>query len=128
MDIEGWRKIAAAAREKGGAVTATTLRESAIDGSLAAELALEQMTTLSRLGNGMDAALAKLSELAVRLQQPEADRAQIAAEEQVARTELLRLRWEMQVVREAMGLRGVRAEIDRTWPVPPRLIHEELVR
>jgi hypothetical protein len=122
MDIESWRKIAVAAREKGGVVTATTLRESALDSSLAAELALEQATTLSRLGNGLEEASAKLSELARRLQQPEADRAQIAREEQTARAELLRLRWEMQVVREAMGLRGVRAEIDRNWPVPPRLV------
>jgi hypothetical protein len=127
MDIEDLRKIAASAREKGGVVTVTSLRESAIDGSLAAELAMEQVTTLSRLGNGLEEATAKLAELALRLQQPGADRAQIAAEEQAARAELLRLRWEMQVVREAMGLRGVRAEIDRNWPVPPRLVSESLV-
>lgn len=118
MDIESWRKIAETARATSGVVTSRSLREASVEASLAADLISEQATTLSRLGQRLDAACATLAAMAEThtVSGPiDADR------ERVARDELRRLRWEMQVVREAMGLRGVRAEIDRYWPVPPRL-------
>lgn len=121
MDIDTLRKIASAAREKSGVVTAQTIRQEAIDGSLAAELMAEQATTLSRLGQGMDEALAVLARLQQQAKLPGADREALLAEDKEARARFHRLRWEMLVVREAMGLSGVRAEIDRCWPIPPHL-------
>lgn len=116
MDTETIRKIAEAARASGGAVTTASIRETAIDNTLAAELAAEQATTLSRLGRALDAAVSSLAEMAqLHASTGEHD----APKERSLREELRRLRWEMQVVREAMGLRGVRAEIERCWPVPP---------
>ena len=121
MDIDTLRKIASAAREKSGVVTAQSLRQETIDGSLAAELVAEQATTLSRLGEGLNEALAVLTRLREQVGLPGADREALLAEDKEVRARFHRLRWEMQVVKEAMGLRGVRAEIDRCWPIPPHL-------
>ena len=110
-----------AARERTGVVTAASLRETSIEATLAADLLAEQATTLARLGNRLDLALVRLVELAEAAERPGADRPALAAAHRVARTELTQLRWELLVVKEAMGLRGARAEIDRQWPVPPAL-------
>lgn len=121
MNLDQWMEIARAVRGRGGAVTPSSLRSAALDSGLVAELLAEQAATLARLGAALDRAMARLVALREAAQQPSCDRRALIAEDRVARAELLRYRWELQVVKEAMGLRSVRAEIDRHWPVPPAL-------
>lgn len=92
---------------------------SGAEGSLAevlGEIGAERAETLSRLGRRLESAVAAIDALRTRPPGParhEADRA--------ARAEFRTARWELLVVKEAMGLRGVRAELDRDWPWPPAL-------
>jgi hypothetical protein len=121
VKLDEWIQIARAVRAQGGAVTPSAVREAALDSGLAAELLAEQAATLSRLGAGLDRASARLAGLRSAAEDPDADRVALQAQDRDARSELLRLRWELTVVKEAMGVRGVRAELDRYWPVPPPL-------
>lgn len=83
---------------------------------LTAEIAVEKATTLARLGSRLDAVVLRLRAL-----RDAADGEERREADRDARVELRELRWEMTVVKEAMGLRGVRAEVDKFWPVPPPL-------
>jgi hypothetical protein len=120
MDVEHWMMVVRAARERAGVVTSDSLREATLDTGLAAELLAERAATLSRLGNRLDAAVARLAALR---EQAKAltDVDPLREADAAARRELGEARWELQVVKEAMGLRGVRAELDRHWPLPPPL-------
>ncbi|MEQ1571444.1 MAG: hypothetical protein ABMA64_37805 [Myxococcota bacterium] len=93
------------AREKYGTVTVGSLQQVTL-GDIAAELATEQATTLGTLGARLDRAVA---ELAAAEGDPERHARACAAFETA--------RWEMLVVKEAMGLRGVRAQLDRDYPL-----------
>lgn len=85
-----------------------------------AELAAERATTLTQLGERLDRALAHVHAVRAEAERPGADVAALVEAHDAAREALRVLRWEALVVREAIGLRNVRAELDRTWPMPPR--------
>ncbi len=115
-------ELARAARERHGRVTGASLRAEALDTNLAAEMAAEQAGVLVRLGRRLDAALTLLADLQSEASScpPERRRRLVEAHDR-ARDELLEARWELKVVREAIGMRGTHADLDLFWPVPPKL-------
>jgi septation ring formation regulator EzrA len=121
VNLDQWMEVARAVRARGGTITPTTIREAALDTGLAAELLAEQAATLSRLGQALDQVMLRLAALRVEHEAGQGDLARLIDADREARAELLRLRWELTVVKEAMGLRGIRAELDRYWPVPRRI-------
>lgn len=119
MDRDDLLQRVRAARARTGKILA--LRDQA-DDQLGADLAAEQATTLTRLGHRLDLALAALGDLEARAVEVHGEaRVTLVTEHGRVRAELLEARWEMIVVREAMGLSGVRRDVDETWPVPPPL-------
>ena len=86
---------------------------------LLAEVAVERATTLAQLGRRLDATIARLRAIET---DPMTWEDRVAAH-RAARAELGELRWEMTVVKEAMGVKGVRADLDRFWPMP-RPLHD----
>lgn len=121
MNLEQLMEVARSVRARGGVVTPSTLRSEALDSGLAAELLAEQAATLARLGGALDRAVLRLRAVREAAARGDRDRRALLEEDRAARADLLRYRWELTVVKEAMGLRAVRAEIDRHWPVPPPL-------
>lgn len=120
MKVEEWLEVAKGVRARGGAVTPSAIRQEVIDTGFAAEVLAEQAATLSRLGNALDRAVLRLAEIRAA-REAGAARESLLEEDRAARAELHRLRWEMTVVKEAIGTRGIRADLDRCWPVPPPL-------
>ncbi|MEQ1501210.1 MAG: hypothetical protein ABMB14_03225 [Myxococcota bacterium] len=108
-----------AVRERTGKVTAAGLREQALD-DLGAELANEQAGTLSRLGMRLDDAKRRLEAIDAGWDAPDADREALVAAHDRARKDLVDARWELTVVREAMGWRGGHRDLDLFWRIPPR--------
>ena len=98
------RSMVRAARDTHGRVTPATLRQEVLDGGLAAELLAEQATTLAQLGRRLDEAVSLLAQIRQRAEATEeADHEMLLAEDAEGRATLHRLRWELQVVKEAMG-------------------------
>lgn len=83
-----------------------------------AEIGAERAETMARLGRRLEAATARIA--AVRADPSLSPAARREADDR-ARAELRTARWELLVVKEAAGLRGVRAELERDWPIPPPL-------
>lgn len=90
--------------------------------ALEAEIAQEIAGALGRAGAKVDLLLLKLQ--LARDAHDEADgseRSRLADEYAALRQQALTARWELQVHREAVGMRGSHRSLDETYPIPPPL-------
>lgn len=84
------------------------------------EIAREKASALGRAGERLSASLARLSELARRLDGAAEDeeRSGLARRYAEERARAAKLRYDLVVQREAIGLRR-HADVDRAYPLPP---------
>lgn len=84
------------------------------------EIAREKAASLGRVGERLEASLARLAELAQRFAgaTDEGERSLLARCYAEERSRAAKLRYYLVVQREAIGLRR-HAEVDRVYPLPP---------
>ncbi len=84
------------------------------------EIAREKAASLGRVGERLEASLARLAELARQFAAAadERERAHLARRYAEERSRAVQLRYYLVVQREAIGLRR-HAEVDRVYPLPP---------
>jgi hypothetical protein len=94
----------------------------AVDAALTGEINREKASGLGRTGRLLEEALVQCTGISQALSrtEPGERRNELLKAYVAARSEALRQRWNLEVQREAMGLRH-HADLDRIFPLPPAL-------
>lgn len=83
------------------------------------EIMKEKASALGRVGERLDASLARLAILSARIAEADRhERHRLEAEYRAERARAAELRYYLVVQREALGVRR-HADVDRAYPVPP---------